>query len=125
MICDRRCVIPVSGSTVWAFKSPFDFHAVACAPEKYPAAHLLGRLATVVAGSTAASAGHDIHARTVCIPGTECELSKIEPDAKSGVRILGNSLSDSTLHLLPIDGQVEAAIDALASCQEFELSLTL
>ena len=85
--------------------------------------HISGRLTTAVARPTAASAGHDVHAGTVCIPGPDCELSEIEPDTESGVCVLGNSLSDSTIHLSPLDGQVEAAIDTVASCQEFKLSL--
>ena len=73
----------------------------------------------------AASAGHDVHAETVCFPGPDCELSKIEPDAKSGVCILGNLLSDGVLHLSPVNREVEATLGALASCQECQLSLSL
>ena len=39
------------------------------------------------------------------------------------VRILEILLSDGVLHLLPVNGQMEATIDALVSCQECELSL--
>ena len=81
------------------------------------------RLATVVAGSSAVTAGHDIHAGSVCSSGPDCEHCEIEPDTNAGVCILGNLLSDSVLHLSPIDGQMEAIIDALVSCQECELSL--
>ena len=42
---------------------------------------------------------------------------------QSGVHIFGNSFSDDMLHLSPVDGQIEVAIDAVVPCQEFELSL--
>ena len=59
----------------------------------------------------------------MCFPGPDCDLSQIEPDAKSGVHVLGNLISDSVLHLLPIGRQMEATIDTLVSHQECELSL--
>ena len=55
--------------------------------------------------------------------GIDCEFHKIEPDTQSGIHILGKLLSDGTLHLSPIDRQVDMIIDALASHQEFRLSL--
>ena len=67
---------------------------------------------------------YDVHAGSVCSPGPDCECFEIEPDTKSGVRILGNLLSDSVLHMPPVNEQMEATFDALASCQEYELSLS-
>ena len=70
----------------------------------------------MVTRSTTAPAGHDVHARAVCIPGADCEFPEIKPDTQSGIHILGNLLSDGTLHLSPIDRKVEATVDALGSC---------
>ena len=128
-ICDRRCVVPVLGSSVQAFNRPTGFHVCneqgsgICAPERYSAAHISGRLITSVAGSSKATAGYDLHSGCVCSPGPDCEPSEFEPDTESGVCILGNLLSDGVLHLSPIDRQMEATIDTLASRQECELSL--
>ena len=72
--------------------------------EKPFAAHIYRRLATSAAGYSAATAGHNVHAGSVHFPGSDCERSEIERDAESGVRIFGNLLSDSVLHLLTFDG---------------------
>ena len=116
--------MPVSGSSVQAIDSPTGLHTChergssLCAPERYLAAHTSVQLATAVAVLPASSAGHIVHAGTVCFPRPDCELSKIEPDAESAVRILGNFL-----HLSPMDRQMEVTLGALVSCQACELCL--
>ena len=119
-------VLPFS---LQSFNSPSGFHACnerdggICTPKRCSAAHIPGRLATLVAGSSASTAGHDVHAGPLCLPRPDRKHLKVEPDPKSGVHILGNLLSVGSLHLSPIDGQMKVTIDALASLQACNLSL--
>ena len=105
-ICDQRRVLPVSDSSIQAFNGSTGIHvrhergSSLCAPQRHSAAHI-----------------------SVYFPGPDCERSEIKPDTESGVRIRGILLSDGVLHLSPVDGQMEATVDALALCQECELSL--
>ena len=64
------------------------------------------------------SGGHNVHAGPLCLPEPDCKFPKIEHDSSSGFCVFVNLLSDGVLHLSPVDGHVEAAIDALVSCQQ-------
>ena len=73
---------------------------------------------TVLSSECWVLAGCEVHTGPVCLPGPDCKLSQIEPDFPSGFRILGDILSDSVLHLVPVNGQMEVTIDTPASLQE-------